>query len=179
MLKYILIGLAAIIAIFLGVAAMQPADFRVSRTATIAAPAPAVFEQINDLHKWNSWSPWAKLDPNAKNIFDGPPAGVGAGFAWAGNNEVGEGKMTITKSKPNELVVMKLEFIKPFAGTSTTEFNFTPVGNGTTVTWSMSGQNNFMAKCMSLVMNCDKMVGGQFEQGFTNLKALVEGAPNS
>ena len=92
MLKFILIGLAAILAIFLLVAALQPADFRIARTATIAAPASAVFEQINDFHKWNDWSPWAKLDPNAKNTFDGPPAGVGAGFAWAGNHQVGEGR---------------------------------------------------------------------------------------
>jgi hypothetical protein len=179
MLKKILIGLVAIIAIFLIVAAMQPEDFRVTRTATIAAPAPVVFEQINNLQKWNAWSPWAKLDPNAKNTFDGPPAGVGAGFAWAGNNKVGEGKMTITVSQPNEVVLMKLEFFKPFAATNMTEFTFKPEGNQTTVTWSMFGKNNFMGKCMGLIMNCDKMVGGQFEQGFANLKGIVEGAPKS
>lgn len=174
MLKFILIGLAAILAVFLIVAALQPADFRISRSATIAAATPVVFEQVNDLHKWNAWSPWARLDPNAKNTFEGPPAGVGATFAWAGNNEVGEGRMTITDSKPNEFILMKLEFIKPFAATNTTEFTFKPEGDRTAVTWSMSGRNNFMGKCMSLIMNCDKMVGGQFDQGLANLKAIVE-----
>jgi hypothetical protein len=174
MLKFILLGLAAIIAIFLIVAAMQPADFRITRSATIAAPPSVVFEQINDFRKWNDWSPWAKLDPNAKNSFEGPPAGVGASFAWAGNNKVGEGKMTITVSQPNEVVLMKLEFIKPFAATNMTEFTFKPEANQTTVTWSMFGRNNFMSKCMGLIMNCDKMVGGQFEKGFANLKAIVE-----
>jgi uncharacterized protein YndB with AHSA1/START domain len=179
MLKFILIGFAAVIAIFLIVAALQPTDFRITRAATISAPASAVFEQINDFHKWNNWSPWAKLDPNAKNTFEGPPAGVGASFAWVGNNEVGEGKMTITESKPNELVMMKLEFIKPFAATNTTEFTFKPEGDQTTVKWSMAGKNNFIGKCISVVMNCDKMVGGQFEQGFANLKAIVEKKPAS
>jgi hypothetical protein len=179
MFKKILIGLAAVIAIFLVAAAMQPDDFRVSRTTTFAAPASVVFEQINNLQKWNAWSPWAKLDPNVKNTFDGPPAGVGASFAWAGNSQVGEGKMTITVSQPNEVVLMKLEFIKPFAATNMTEFTFKPEGNQTTVTWSMFGKNNFVGKCMSLVMNCDKMIGGQFEQGFANLKGIVEGAPKS
>jgi uncharacterized protein YndB with AHSA1/START domain len=174
MLKKILIGLAAVVLIFLVVVALQPADFRISRTATIAAPASAVFEHMNDLRKWNTWSPWAKLDPNAKYTFEGPLAGVGAGLAWAGNSNVGEGKMTITESQPNERVAMKLEFLKPFAATSTTEFTFRPEGNQTTVTWSMAGQNNFMGKCISLFMNCDKMIGGQFEQGFANLKAIVE-----
>ncbi len=179
MLKKILLGLAAVIVIFCIVAATRPNEFRVRRTATIAAPAPAVFEQINNLHNWNAWSPWAKLDPNAKNTFEGPPAGVGASFAWAGNSEVGEGKMTITESKPNELVQMHLEFIKPFAATNTTEFTFKPEGNQTTVSWNMVGKANFMTKCMSLLMNCDKMVGGQFEQGFSNLKSIVEKSPAS
>ena len=174
MLKKLLIGLAAIIVLFLIVAAMQPADFRITRSATIAAPPATVFGQINDFHKWNDWSPWAKLDPNAKNTFDGPPSGVGASFAWAGNSEVGEGRMTITESKPGELVRMKLEFIKPFAATNTTEFTLKPEGSQTAVTWSMSGTNGFIGKCMGLIMNCDKMVGGQFEKGFANLKAIVE-----
>lgn len=174
MLKYILIGLASVVVVFLIVAAVQPADFRVTRSATVTATPAAIFEQINDLQKWNAWSPWAKLDPNAKNTFEGPPAGVGASFAWAGNNQVGEGRMTITESKPTELIVMRLEFTKPFAATNTTEFTFEPVGDQTKVTWSMSGKNNFMGKCVGLVMNCDKMVGGQFEQGFANLKAIVE-----
>lgn len=173
MLKKILLLLAAVIVIFLVVVAMQPADFRITRSAVINAPASAVFAQINDYHNWNDWSPWAKLDPNARNSFDGPPSGVGAKFSWTGNNEVGEGSMTITESKPSELVVMKLEFIKPFAATNTTEFTLKPAAKGTTVTWTMSGKNNFMAKAMGVFMDCDKMVGGKFEEGLANLGAVV------
>jgi uncharacterized protein YndB with AHSA1/START domain len=174
MIKKLLLGLVAIIVVFLVVAALQPSAFRVVRSATVAAPPAAVFEQINNLQNWNAWSPWAKLDPEAKNTFAGPPSGVGASFGWAGNSQVGEGKMTITESQPPERVVMRLEFVKPFAATSTTEFTLKPEGDKTSVTWSMAGQNNFVGKCMSLLMNCDKMVGGQFEQGFNNLRAIVE-----
>ena len=152
---------------------MQPADFRISRSAVIAAPPAAVFAQINDFHKWNDWSPWAKLDPNAKNSFDGPASGVGAKFSWSGNNEVGEGAMTITASKPNESVVMKLEFTKPFAAVNTTEFTLKPAGAGTAVTWTMSGKNGFVAKGVGLFINCDKMVGTKFEEGFENLKSIL------
>jgi uncharacterized protein YndB with AHSA1/START domain len=176
MLKIILISLAIIVIVFLVVVAMQPANFRIIRSAAIAAPPAIVFEQFNDFHNWNAWSPWAKMDPNAKNTFEGPPAGVGSSFAWAGNNQVGEGRMTITESQPDKLVRMKLEFFKPFTATNTAEFNLEPEGTQTTVTWSMSGHNNFMGKAMSLIMNCDKMVGGQFEQGFANLKAVVGAA---
>lgn len=173
MLKKILLGLVAVLVILLIVVALQPADFRISRSAVIPAPPAAVFAQINDFHNWNDWSPWAKLDPNARNSFDGPPAGVGAKFSWTGNNAVGEGSMTITASKPNESVVMKLEFMRPFAATSTAEFTLKPAAKGTAVTWTMSGKNNFVGKAVSLFMDCDKMVGTQFEKGFENLKAVV------
>ena len=178
MLKKILLGLAAIIVIFLIVVALQPADFRITRSAVIGAPPAAVFEQINDFHKWDAWSPWAKLDPNAKNSFDGPASGVGAKFSWSGNNEVGEGWMKITASKPAESVVMDLVFTKPFAATNLTEFTLKPEGSGTAITWSMSGKNGFMGKAVSMFMNCDRMVGTQFEKGFENLKAVVASPTN-
>ena len=157
------------------VIATRPSDFRVSRSATIAAPPETVFPHVNELKKWDAWSPWAKLDPNAKNTFAGPPAGKGAAMSWAGNNDVGEGKMTISESRPNELVQFKLEFYKPMAGNCDAEFTFKPEGNGTTVTWTMTGKNNFMAKAISLVMDCDAMVGGQFEKGLASMKAIAEG----
>ena len=173
MLKKILLVLAVLIVVFVVVVITRPDEFKVVRSAAIPAPAAAVFAQVNDLHKWNEWSPWARLDPNAKETFSGPEAGKGATFAWSGNSEVGEGSMTITDSRPNELVAFNLVFVKPFAGTSTAQFTFKPEGDQTNVTWAMSGRNNFIAKAISLFMDCDKMVGGQFEQGFTNLKAAV------
>ncbi len=177
MLKKILIALASIIVVFILVVATRPADFRVTRSTTIAALPDAVFPHVNELKKWDAWSPWAKLDPNAKNSFDGPPSGKGAAMSWAGNNDVGEGRMTIMESRANELVRFHLEFLKPMAGTSEAEFNFQPAGNQTTVTWTMTGKNSFMAKAVSLFMDCDKMVGGQFEQGLAGLKTVAEGAP--
>ena len=176
MLKKIVIALAAIVAIFVIAVALQPADFRVERTTTIAAPQADVFAKVNDFHKWDAWSPWAKLDPNMKTNFEGAPAGNGAVYSWTGNSDVGEGRMTITDSQPGELVKIKLEFIKPFAGTSATVFNFKPQGNQTAVTWTMDGDNNFVGKAMCLFINMDKMVGGDFERGLAQLKTIAEKA---
>jgi uncharacterized protein YndB with AHSA1/START domain len=177
MIKKILLGLAAVIVILVIVIALQPSDFRYTRSATIPAAPDAVFPHVNDLHKWQAWSPWAKLDPNAKNTFEGPAAGAGAKFAWVGNSDIGAGSMTITESKPNELIRFKLDFQEPFEGQCDTEFTFQPDGTGTRVTWTMAGKNNFICKAMSLVMDCDKMCGDQFEQGFANLKAAVAAQP--
>jgi len=175
MAKKILIAVAVLLLVFCGVVALQPSEFHIVRIATMVAPAPAVFVQVNDFHKWEAWSPWAKLDPTAKNTFAGPEAGPGAIFAWAGDKKVGEGRMTVTESRPNELVRIKLEFIKPFASTCTTEFAFRPEGKQTVVTWSMAGVNNFIGKAFCLFMNMDKTVGPDFERGLAQMRSIVEG----
>jgi hypothetical protein len=174
MIIKILIALAVLVVVLIIFIATRPSDFRVTRTATIPAPAAIVFGQVNDLHKFQDWSPWAKIDPQCKVTYDGPPAGVSASFAWAGNKQVGEGRMTVIESRPGELVRFKLEFLKPFKATNTAEFNFKSTGNQTEVTWSMSGKNNFVFKAVGLFMNCDKMVGPDFEKGLVNLKSVVE-----
>jgi len=174
MLIKILIALAVIVVVFVVIVAMQPSEFSVVRSATISAPAPAVFAQVNDFHKWEAWNPWGKLDPTMKQAYEGAPAGTGAIYTWSGNNEVGEGRMTITESRPSDLIRIKLEFFKPFAATNTAEFTFKPEGNQTAVTWSMTGNNNFMAKAVHLFMNMDKMVGGQFEKGLAQMRSVVE-----
>ena len=174
MIKKILIVLVVILVVFVVIVAMQPATYRITRTAAMSAPPADVFAQVNDLHKFQDWSPWAKLDPGLKQTYDGSPAGTGAIYSWEGNKKVGAGRMTITDSRTNDLVSMKLEFLKPFASTATTEFAFKPEGNQTSVTWSMFGENNFMAKAFCLFMDMDKMVGGDFERGLAQLKSLVE-----
>ena len=177
MLKIILIAIAVIVIVFVVVVALQPSEFRVARSATMSAPAPAVFAQVNDFHKWEAWNPWGKIDPAMKQTYVGVPAGTGAIYTWTGNKDVGEGRMTITESRPSDLIRIKMEFFKPFAGTSTAEFTFKPEGNQTVVTWSMAGENNFMAKAVHLFMNMDKMIGDQFEKGLAEMKSVVEAAP--
>jgi hypothetical protein len=174
MIVNILIGLAVIVVVFIILVATRTADFRVMRTAVISAPAAVVFAQVNDLHKWEAWNPWLKLDPARKMTYEGPPAGVGAGYTWAGNNKIGEGHMVITESRPNELIRLNLEFLKPFKANNTAEFTFKPEGNQTAVAWNMFGKKNFMFKAMGLFMDTDKMVGGDFERGLATLKSVAE-----
>jgi uncharacterized protein YndB with AHSA1/START domain len=140
----------------------------------MSAPPEAVFAHVNDYHKWDAWSPWAKLDPNAKATFEGPTSGTGATMTWSGNDKVGEGRQTIVESRPDEVIRIKLDFLKPFKATSTAEFTFKPEGDQTVVTWSMYGKNDFMGKAVSLFMDCDKMVGSEFEKGLASMKAIVE-----
>jgi uncharacterized protein YndB with AHSA1/START domain len=137
MLRIILAALPITIVVFLIVVALQPSEYRVARSATISAPPAAVFAQVNDFHKWETWNPWGKMDPTMRQTFEGAPSGTGGVYSWSGNKEVGEGRMTITESRPNELIRIRLDFFKPFAATSIAEFTFKPEGNHTAVTWSM------------------------------------------
>jgi uncharacterized protein YndB with AHSA1/START domain len=178
MIKKGLLGLAGLIVILLLVAAFKSPDFRVERSRSIAAPASALFEQVNDHHKFNTWNPFMKMDPNAKNTFSGPEAGVGAVCAWDGD-KVGAGKSTIIESKPNELVRLRMDWLRPMEGTSTVDFTIKPDGDRQRITWSMYGRSNFIGRLMSIFMNCESMCGPPFEQGLADLEKTVTTATPS
>jgi uncharacterized protein YndB with AHSA1/START domain len=170
----ILLALAFIAIILIIVIAGRPDEFTVTRATIISAPPEKIFPHVNDLHQWQAWSPWAKLDPAALTSFSGADAGAGAAMAWDGNNKVGAGKMTITESQPGALIRLRLDFRKPMQATNTAQFTFVLEGNQTVVTWSMAGKNNLTGKIIGLFMDCEKMCGSQFEKGLANLKSVTE-----
>lgn len=173
MLRKTLLGFALLIAAFAAYVAMQPDELRVERQATFAVPPDALFAQVNDLRRWDDWSPWSKLDPHAKVSFEGPQSGKGATFLWSGNEQIGEGRMTIVDSRPSELVDLRVDFTKPFENTSHSTFTFKPEGDQTRVTWSMSGRQNFLEKAICIVFNGKKMLGAELEKGLANLRQIA------
>lgn len=174
MIKKVLLALAVLVAVLLIVVATRPDTYHVERSTKIDAPAEIVFEQIGDFKNFQAWSPWAKRDPNMTLTVSTPSTGVGASYAWQGNKEVGKGKMTFTEIQHPTRVREKLEFIEPFASTADTGFDIKPEGSGVTLTWAMDGKNNFMGKAFGLVMDMDKMIGKDFEEGLASIKRLAE-----
>ena len=176
MLRKVLIGFAAVIIVLLMVIATRPGTYRVERSTVIHAPPDVVFGLVNDLHAWDRWSPWAKLDPSMKLEIGGTSSGVGTGatYHWIGNDKVGEGKMLITESRPGQRVGIRLEFLKPMPNVAQTDFTFRPEGNGTQVSWAMSGDNNFMGKAFSLFADMDAMIGKDFEKGLAGMRTAAE-----
>jgi hypothetical protein len=176
MLGYILAG-AAFVAAGLFVRAVPAAGpFRVQRSTRIDAPADTVHGYINDLGRWSAWSPWEKMDPAMHRTFSGPAAGPGAQYAWKGNRKVGEGRMQILRSTPDQVEV-QLEFIKPFASVSTSTFTLTPAAGGTEVTWTMDGPSPLMMRVMRVFMDMDRMIGRDFEAGLAALRQATESRP--
>ena len=169
MFKKIVAILVVLVLAVAGFIASRPSAYRVERNRTVNAPAEVAFAQVADFHKWEGWSPWAKLDPSMKLTIEGEPGQVGSSYAWEGNEKVGAGKMTIVEVTPSSAVKIKTEFLKPMAWTSETVFAFAPVENGTTTTWSMAGQYNFVQKAFATFNDMDKMIGADFEKGLAQL----------
>ncbi|ODR98788.1 polyketide cyclase [Methyloceanibacter methanicus] len=174
MFKKILLVLLALIAAFVIYVALQPDAYKVERSVTVAAPAAKVFENVNNLRKWEAWSPWAKLDPNAKVMFQGPEAGNGAAMSWDGNDNVGAGKMTIVESDPDKAVNIKVTFTRPFEGGTNSDFSFTPKGDQTEVAWAMHGTHSFVEKAFCVVFGGLGMMGKDIDKGLSQLKAVAE-----
>src|SRR3954467_13821324 len=174
MLKKIGIALGVLVVALVGLIATRPATYRVTRSTSIAAPASIAYAQVADFHRWEAWSPWAKIDPDMLSSYAGRDGTVGASYQWKGNDKVGEGRMTLIEARPAQSVAIRLEFLQPWTSTSTTRFEFTAVDPGTRVTWTMDGQNDFMGKAFSLFTDLDKLIGSDFERGLANLKTVAD-----
>jgi hypothetical protein len=159
--------------VLVGVAAMQPDESHIERSAVVHAPPDVVYDFMDDFDAWALWSPWDALDPNMSKTKFGPESGVGAGYTWKGNDDVGEGKMEIVEAQPGALIRHKLEFIAPFQALNDVELRIEPVDDGSKVTWVMTGKNDLMMKVFGLVMNMDEMVGNDFEKGLSTLDRVA------
>lgn len=173
MIEIILLAVVVAIVGVVALAAMQPSAFRVERSVLVKAPPEAIFPMISDLHKFNSWNPYLKMEPEAKVVYSGAPQGKGAAYTWEGA-KTGSGRMEITDTVAPSKVQARLDFYKPFAGTNTAEFTVEGRAGASNVTWAMSGNKTFMPKLMSLFFSMDKMIGTSFEQGLNELKAKAE-----
>ena len=175
MLVTIAILVGVLIVGLLGYAATRPGTFQVKRNQSMQAPPDRIYPLIADYRNWAAWSPYEKLDPTMNKTFSGAASGKGAVYNWAGNNKAGEGRMEIVDAVSPRLIKIKLDFLKPFEGHNTSEFTLDTRGGSTNVTWAMYGPMPFMFKLMSIFVNMDNMLGKDFAEGLSNLKAIAEG----
>ena len=176
MIKQLLLVVLGIVAIILVRATFIKGSFRVERSVTIKAPPERIFGLINDFHNFGQWSPWEHLDPDMQRSITGAASGKGAVYEWSGNSKAGAGRMEILESTPSSKILIKLDFIKPIAGTNTSEYTITPQGDSTKVTWAMYGPSPFVSKVMQVFVTMDKLIGGDFERGLSTLKTVAEKA---
>jgi hypothetical protein len=170
--KAVLITLAAV-ALLLLYAATRPDSFLIQRNTTVAVAPDKLYPLINDLRGFNTWNPFARMDPSVKIKYQGPASGPGAAYTWVGEKS-GAGRMEIVESTPNERVRLKLDFTKPFEAHNTVDFTLQSQGDATQVTWAMHGPSPFVSRLMTIFFDMNKTVGADFEAGLQNLKALAE-----
>ena len=148
--------------------------FEVSRSTSIAAPPEKILGLVNDFHEWRKWSPWEDIDPNLQRTYSGADAGVGARYAWKGNRKAGQGAIEITASTPHRVDVA-LSFVKPFKADNDVVLAITPAGDGSEVTWTMTGEQKGLAALFGKIVSMDRLVGKDFEKGLARLKTAAEG----
>ncbi|MEM7719367.1 MAG: SRPBCC family protein [Pseudomonadota bacterium] len=170
-----LLGIVVVLAIiFVAGGMLLPREVTVARSIQIDAPPQAVFPHVNSLKATEGWSPWLERDPNVQLSYNDTEAGVGAAMEWASDEPtVGTGKQEIIESNENESVVTALDFGD--MGLAQAKFLLDDTGGATTITWTLDTDMGAgpMGRWMGLMM--DSWVGGDYEQGLVNLKALVEG----
>ncbi len=171
---YAALMLAIVLAGVMIFAATKPDSFQISRTVAIKAPAEKIFPLIDSPRAFNTWNPFLKKDPATKVTYRGPERGKGAANDWDGNSNVGRGSFEITETQAPSKVQMRLDMLSPIEAHNRVVFALAPKGDGTEVTWTMSGPSPYIAKVMHTVFSMDKMVGGEFEKGLADLKALAE-----
>ena len=172
-LLYVLITLVLAVAVILLVASRRPDHFETSRSLRIAAPPEKLFGLIENLREMNRWNPYALRETGGKADYSGPASGKGARFDFAGGKS-GAGYIEILDTAAPSRVTMRLMMLKPMKADNKVEFIIRDAIGGSDVTWAMSGAQPLFGKVFGLFVDCDKMVGKDFDEGLANLTAIAE-----
>jgi carbon monoxide dehydrogenase subunit G len=183
-LKIVGIVILAIVAIAVVCVSVMSPRSHMERSIVINAQPAAVYEELTSFKNFNTWSPWATIDPTAKYTFEGPESGVGAKMSWVSDDKnLGEGSQWIIETEQNRRVKTGMKF-GGVEGSFTAEFILEPTEGGTKVTWTYDGDvsntsamNAAMGKFFGAFT--DSVLGPQYEQGLTALKRRVESKPAS
>lgn len=176
MIKKILVGsLATLAFVGLGLVAifmMQPTEVVTERSVVVDATAQEVFSYVDDLRAWPQWSPLAGSDREVS--FGEVDRGEGAVLEWEGDEEVGEGRITLVDSRPDESLTIEMELRQAVHSWHTARVDFETVDDGTRVTWSLHTEVSAPTKLFMADDSIEDMIGADFDESLTRLAAVVE-----
>jgi hypothetical protein len=175
-LKYIGLGLAAIVALALITGLFLPKDYAVSRTVTIARSNADVFEYARMIRNQEDYSVWWKMDPNQVNTYTGEDGSVGFVAAWKSElDSVGSGEEEIIALEEGKRIGFALRFKEPFESQASSEMLFASTDSTTTqLTWNFNGNMAYPFNVMQLFISMEDMLGSDIQEGLNNMKAILE-----
>ncbi len=162
--------LLGLIIIFLLIALLAPKHHFIVRETVINASKDIVYDQINDLKKWDTWSPWEQMDATIKKTFGPSSEGNGSYYTWDSKHS-GKGKMTITGTSA-DTINTAIEFVG--MGTAKSAYTFSKQDNNTKVSWNFSFDTPFPWNAVNWIMRGDNSVGKDFDKGLASLKKVCE-----
>ncbi|MGE3307969.1 MAG: SRPBCC family protein [Rhizobiaceae bacterium] len=172
-LKWLVYLVIAVVVIVAAGSFLLPAEANVRRSVEIAAPPEKVFAIVGDLRRFQEYSPWVQLDPNATYTYDVEPPGIGQQMSWKSTNEnVGSGSQTVILYEPAKHVTAELAFAD-FPDHALSTWDLEPAGTGTRVTWGFRmGLNGIVERWFGLLF--EGRVGPDYEKGLVRLKLAAE-----
>ena len=115
-------------------------------------------------------------DPNLSKEFSGTDGTPGFTYRWNSEmKQVGQGEQEIKQIIEGERIDYEIRFIKPFTGTSFSSLITQTTDNGQTqVTWTFSGERNFIMCLFQLLLNLSKALGKDLQTSLQNMKTVLE-----
>ncbi len=163
-----LIALLVVLGLFVG-----PRTTVVQRSTVVNATPAVIYPKIANLRTMHSWSPWKDMEKGQENRWEGEEGTVGSVHHWVGDT-VGTGSQRIITMEQDRSVDTELKFIEPWEATSQVRLELAGSDSATTVTWTMTQENDLMGRIMTVFMDMDGMIGPDFEKGLSNLKQIAE-----
>lgn len=168
----LVLGLGALVLILAGVAVALPSNVNVARSVVINAPEYIVFPYLNNMKRFNSWSPWAARDPQLQATFSGPEEGKGAKIEWTSSaGSVGDGSIAITESQPNNHIDLAMT-VNGLEGEGS--YDVAPAGSGSKVTWGFGYETGSSPFRRWKGLMLDRFIGAEYQTGLARLKERIE-----
>jgi len=172
-LKTFVILIILIIGLFFIIPLFLDTEYNLKRTILVDAEKESVKNYMGNFNNFQEWSPWAEMDEQMEVEVSGESGTVGSKYEWEGNEDVGEGVMTITDVS-EDTVKIQLVFEEPFESESPTYYAFKEVDGKTEVTWYMEGEMSYPWNIVTLFTSMEDAVGKDFEKGLEKMKVRVE-----
>lgn len=170
-LKYLLIIVVAIVAIYFIAAIASPKVVEVTAEKEIEAPVDKVFMVVNDYNHYMNWNAWSKMEADEVSSVKGKGNEIGDVYSWEGDT-IGKGQLEKMDFVKNESIHNHMTFFSPWDSEGEDLWKFESTENGTKVIWTTQSEPPlFMRPVMGM------MLKPQLQMGLDNIAEYVDELP--